>query len=599
MNDIDRINQKAIEKINIATKKQNLVTLFRFLVFIMFFVELGRYIILKTAVFELVIGIIFFLVFLSLVITSRNLFETIRFFDAVKKICFEIQDEGKNNGEETFFETNNNHPYSHDLGIFGNNSFFQKINRCQTNFGKNKLSFYLANHLLKNEAITERQNSIKELSEKVEWCIDFLATTKSIDLSDANLKKERDWTFNYNDFRLNKKSVRFLLIIVPIINVVLIIFAIAIKSTLFSTLIFLFLILMFFVINSIYGKTINDIISAVDNKTNELKGYVPVLLLIEQEIFISNNNILLQKKIATSSKATASVLIRKLSKLIDSYNNGKIQIFGNILDIVFLWRLQYATKIENFIFDNNTEFPKWFEAIAEFEALISLGLFAYQNNDFNYPTCSESLMVIDAVNLSHPLIPKNDRVYNDFSTIQNNNVTIVTGANMTGKSTFLRSVGINMILAMNGCPVCAESFVFSPISIFTSMSTSDSLSDGSSYFNAEIQRLKLLIEKLENDEPQFIILDEILKGTNSVDKLKGSELFLEKIIKMKTFNTCLIATHDLDLTKMENSYPNNIINYCFELHNNGGSLEPDYKLQKGVTKSMNAIELMRKNHIID
>jgi hypothetical protein len=569
------------------------------LVFIVFVGELGRYILLKTSVFELIVGIVFFVIFLYLVITSRDLLETIQFFDAVKKVCFEIQDEGKSNVDKTFFVTNSNHPYGHDLGIFGNNSLFQKVNRCQTIFGKNKLSFYLANHLLEKEAIINRQNSIKELSEKVDWCLDFLATTKSIEESDSNSKKERNWTFDYNDFRLNKKSVQLLLIIVPIINVVLIIAAITIKSTLFSTLVFLFLVLLSFVINKIYGKTIHEIIAAVDNKANELKGYIPVLLLIEQEKFISKNNILLQKKIATNSEIKASVLIKKLSKLIDSYDSGTIQLFGNILDMVFLWRLQYATKIENFIFENNTEFPKWFDAIAEFEALISLGLFAYKNEEFQYPICSETHAVINAVNLSHPLIPKKERVYNDFSTIENNNVTIVTGANMTGKSTFLRSVGINMILAMNGCPVCAESFVFSPISIFTSMSTSDSLSDGSSYFNAEIQRLRLLIEKLENDEPQFIILDEILKGTNSVDKLKGSELFLEKIIKMKTFNTCLIATHDLELTKMESSFPNAISNYCFELHHNNGLLEPDYKLQHGVTKSMNAIELMRRNHIID
>ena len=599
MNNIESINKKAIERINFASKKQNLVTLFRFLVFIVFVVELGRYILLKTLVFELIIGIIFFLVFLSLVITSRNLFESIQFFNAVKKVCFEILDEGRSNVDKAFSETNSNHPYGHDLGIFGTNSLFQKINRCQTIFGKNKLFFYLANHLLKKELIVKRQNGVKELSEKVDWCIDFLATTKSIEETDANLKKDKNWTFNYNDFRLNKKSLRLLLIVVPILNVALIIAAVALESVLFSTFVFLFLVLLSFVINKFYGKTIHEIIAAVDNKAKELKGYVPVLLLIEEAKFISENNIQLQKKIATNSEITASVLIKKLSKLIDSYDSGTIQIFGDFLDMVFLWRLQYATKIENFIFENNAEFPKWFDAIAEFEALISLGLFAYQNQEFQYPICSETPAVIKAENLSHPLIPKKERVYNDFSTIENNNVTIVTGANMTGKSTFLRSVGINMVLAMNGCPVCAESFVFSPISIFTSMSTSDSLSDGSSYFNAEIQRLRLLIEKLENNEPQFIILDEILKGTNSVDKLKGSELFLEKIIKLKTFNTCLIATHDLDLTKMESSFPDVISNYCFELYNNKGLLEPDYKLQRGVTKSMNAIELMRRNHIID
>ncbi|MFI0492210.1 hypothetical protein, partial [Flavobacterium sp.] len=290
MNNIESINQKAIETIQVATKKQNLITLFRFLVFIIFMAEFGRYIFLKTSFFELINGILFFLIFLYLVITSRNLLDRIHFFEAVKKVCFEIQDEGKSNVDNAFSETNSNHPYGHDLGIFGNNSLFQKINRCQTIFGKNKLAFYLANHLLEKKAILERQNGIKELSEKVDWCVDFLATTKSIEENDTNLKKERNWAFNYNDFRLNNKSLRLLLIVVPIINVVLIITAITINSALFSTLVFLFLVLLSLVINKIYGKTIHEIIAAVDNKANKLKGYVPVLLLIEREKFSSENN---------------------------------------------------------------------------------------------------------------------------------------------------------------------------------------------------------------------------------------------------------------------------------------------------------------------
>ena len=170
---------------------------------------------------------------------------------------------------------------------------------------------------------------------------------------------------------------------------------------------------------------------------------------------------------------------------------------------------------------------------------------------------------------------------------------------MTGKSTFLRTIGINLVLAMNGCPVCADSFKFKPISIFTSMRTSDSLSSGSSYFHAEIKRLKSLITKLENNEPQFILLDEILKGTNSEDKLKGSKLFLEKMMSLKTEIICLIATHDLDLTKMANEYPNNIKNYCFELEKINTTLKPDYLLKNGVTQKMNAISLMKEYKIID
>ena len=170
---------------------------------------------------------------------------------------------------------------------------------------------------------------------------------------------------------------------------------------------------------------------------------------------------------------------------------------------------------------------------------------------------------------------------------------------MTGKSTFLRTVGINLILAMMGCPVAAKKFSFIPMKIFTSMRTSDSLSDGTSYFNAEILRLRKLVENLEKGEPQFIILDEILKGTNSKDKLTGSKLFLEKLMTSKTLFSCLIATHDLDLTKIEDKFPLQIKNYCFELQNINGELETDYKLQNGVTKSMNAIYLMRKFGIID
>ena len=152
---------------------------------------------------------------------------------------------------------------------------------------------------------------------------------------------------------------------------------------------------------------------------------------------------------------------------------------------------------------------------------------------------------------------------------------------------------------MNGCPVAAEKFSFYPMKIFTSMRTNDSLSDGTSYFNAEIKKLKILIENLENNIPQYIILDEILKGTNSKDKLTGSKLFLEKLMKFKTPLVCIIATHDLDLTEMEKEYPNNVRNYCFELKQNNEELEADYKLAVGVTKTMNAIRLMIKFKIID
>jgi DNA mismatch repair ATPase MutS len=206
---------------------------------------------------------------------------------------------------------------------------------------------------------------------------------------------------------------------------------------------------------------------------------------------------------------------------------------------------------------------------------------------------------LKAEKLVHPLLFNEKVVSNDFKINSETEISIITGANMTGKSTFLRTVGINLVLAMNGCPVAAKEFSFIPMGLFTSMRTSDSLNDGTSYFNAEILRLRSLVENLEKGTPQFIILDEILKGTNSQDKLTGSELFLEKLMKSSTLFSCLIATHDLELTKIEEKFPLKIKNYCFELQNQNGELLTDYKLQNGITKSMNAIYLMKKFGIID
>lgn len=598
MNKVENLHLKVSVLKNEINHKNNIISFLRLIVFFLFLIEIFRWLLIKSNTIELFMAIILLLSFIILIFLSNKYFNEIEFYGNIKTICEDIRDEEFNKNNTINDNLNPNHPYCFDLDVFGEKSLFQKINICQTYLGKSKLELFLKNNLLEIGYILDRQKAIQELSNKIEWSINFLATAK---LANKNRQIETlPPTFNnLNKAKLSTSLVRILLLIIPIINIFFLILFFSLQITLFSSLFLLIPIFLAFVINKIYGKSINEIYSTVNFKSKGLKVYIEVFALIENEKFTSKKNISLQNRLVNNKSTTASVTIKDLVKLIDAYENKNIFIFGGILKILFLWDLLYSSKIEKYIFENKSEIPKWFEASSEFEALICFGLFAYKNSDFVYPICSEYSNIIDTINVSHPLIPKRERVCNNFSTIRNNNVTIITGANMTGKSTFLRSIGINLVLAMNGCPVCAESFSFYPISIFTSMRTKDSLSDGSSYFNAEIQRLKILIEKLENNEPQFIILDEILKGTNSVDKLKGSELFLEKIIKMKTLNTCLIATHDLDLTKMENLYPNNISNYCFELHNNDGSLEPDYKLQRGVTKSMNAIELMRKNHIID
>lgn len=591
--EIDEIIEKSVLETDISLKKKKLITFLRFISFGLFLFFLFSYIDYNNLIY-LVLFFCFFIGFIFLVFKSNSISNKIRYSKIVKKICEEIK---QGNRDFSGQDLNKNHPYCYDLDVLGKKSLGSEINQCQTEEGEQRLQFYLANHLKKSSEIIDRQLAIKELSTKISWSINLLAKLRL--LIENNSRKKITIELNYEEKNQNKYSeIGILLIIIPILNLISLLIAISIEFSVYKLILIFNPFILYYLVHAFYGKKINNAYSFVSRRTFQLKDLIGVLEAIEQEQFVFQGNKLIQNKLIIEKKS-ASSLIKKLSSYVESYDYTRILIFGSILEVVFLWKLRYSLKMNEFLFRYKLEVTKWFDVIFDFESFISFGLYAHKNKDFIYPDCSEDYTEIKAVNLSHPMLKKEVRISNNILFKKQNHVMIITGANMTGKSTFLRSVGVNLILAMNGCPVCAQYFKFYPISIFTSMRTTDSLSDGSSYFNAEIQRLKLLIEKLANNENQFVILDEILRGTNSIDKLKGSEMFLEKLINTRTLTNCLVATHDIELTKLEEKYPVNISNYCFELHNQNGDLIPDYKLIKGVTKSMNAIELLKKNKIID
>jgi len=235
--------------------------------------------------------------------------------------------------------------------------------------------------------------------------------------------------------------------------------------------------------------------------------------------------------------------------------------------------------------------------VGQVDAYISLGNYAYNNPDFSFPIKSDNLIVFSAKKLGHQLIDENKRVCNDFILGKRGTVCIISGANMAGKSTFLRTVAVNYILAMAGAPVCASEMSFIPQRLFTSMRTLDSLSENESYFYAELKRLGMLKHRIEEGDPVFFILDEILKGTNSADKSTGSKLFLQRIIQNE--GTGLIATHDTSLGNLESDWPGAIVNKCFEIEIDGENIRFDYKLQDGITQKMNAVFLMKQMGILD
>lgn len=493
-----------------------------------------------------------------------------------------------------FEENIDQHPFAKDLDILGKNSLFSYLNYGETSLGKNKLKHLLLNLSTEKEEIILRQKSVAELSEKAAWNINFLTLAKSMEIK-GDIKHPTKSNSVYKEESLAKIAT----IAVPILTFVALLLAIFTDiSGAFIGLLFVGILIISRMVLYIYRGKMQELGEKLSFDSNQYEQFLNVFDHIEKESFTEKLNQTLQNKLRSGKSKSSRKEIEKLARLLRNYESGQSNI-GVILNNFFLWNLNFMLKIEKQFNSIDEDLPQWFESFAEFEALISMGIFKFKNPDYILPEINEDGAKLYTEDLIHPLLFATEVVSNNFTIDQQTEISIITGANMTGKSTFLRTVGINLVLAMIGCPVAASKFSFIPMKLFTSMRTSDSLSDGTSYFNAEILRLRELVENLEKGEPQFIILDEILKGTNSQDKLIGSELFLKKLMKSKTRFACLIATHDLELTKIEDKFPSQINNYCFELQNMDGELETDYKLQNGVTKSMNAIYLMKKFGIID
>ena len=262
-----------------------------------------------------------------------------------------------------------------------------------------------------------------------------------------------------------------------------------------------------------------------------------------------------------------------------------------ILNSIFLFDFILLAKAEKWRANYKDEISGWFGAVAEFEALNSIAAFAFANEDYVFPGIMEKAYFFHGTNLGHPLIPDGQRVKNNFKLEGRGNSCIITGSNMAGKSTFLRTVGINAVLALTGAPVCADSFQISNIRVFTSMRTKDNLEENISSFYAELLRLKMLLGQINEDKPVLFLLDEILKGTNSTDRHIGAESLILQLNKTNTFG--LVSTHDLELGNLQKKN-NQITNYNFSSRIDGEEIIFDYKLRKGICKSTNASQLMAK-----
>lgn len=479
------------------------------------------------------------------------------------------------------------HLYTFDLDVFGDHSLFQYINRTSTPVGKQHLADWFNSHLENKEAIEQRQEAIRELSTELEYRQQIRLLGLLYKGKPADTTEIKTWAGSPSYYRKHT-LLRIIPVTVSIINLVCI--SLAFSGILPASAaggVFI----SFVIFSSIFSKGITKLQTTYGEKLQILSIYADQILLTEKKEM--HSPILQQLKAElTSQNQTASQAVRQLSKLMNALDQRSNLLMSTILNGLIFWELRQVMRIEQWKDTHANDLPRWIETIGEIDAYCSLATFAYNHPEYIYPKiCSQSFH-LQAKGLGHPLMDRNKCVHNGIDIDKRPFFIIITGANMAGKSTYLRTVGVNYLLACIGAPVWAEQMEISPARLVTSLRTSDSLTDNESYFFAELKRLKLIIDKLEAGEELFIILDEILKGTNSMDKQKGSFALIKQFMNMNANG--IIATHDLLLGTLIDSFPQNIRNYCFEADITNNELTFSYQMRDGVAQNMNACFLMKK-----
>ncbi|MGC3945973.1 MAG: hypothetical protein QM762_15875 [Chryseolinea sp.] len=498
------------------------------------------------------------------------------------------------------------HPYTHDLDVFGSGSLYQLINRCNTYDGRSALAKLLSEPLATPIEIKASQVAVEELISEVDIRQNLGASGLEINELSTDRQQLLAW-LKSEPIAYGKPMIGTLLWALPSLTVIA-------CGLYFFDLVPQFVPVGFVLIQWIiwgrYSKKINLFHDYISRKKEILEKYAHMLAVIRkdspQHKDINNNSAakndgrheefkseLLKELVGQARDAGSKV--NQLVALVGQLNarlNFLTAIFVNSL---FLYDLRCVYRLEKWKADNGERLPRWLDAISRSEVLSSLANFAYNHPHCQFPEIHES-KEISAADMGHPLLSPDECVTNSVTIGPAPTVLIITGANMAGKSTFLRSLGVNLVLALAGAPVFAKSFRCPVIPLRSGMRTADSLKDHESYFYAELNRLKSIMDELREGKPLFILLDEILKGTNSNDKQKGSIALVQQLIE----HPCLgvVATHDLALGMLEKDHPSSVHNYCFEASIENDQLFFDYKLKAGVAQNMNATFLMRKMGIL-
>lgn len=482
------------------------------------------------------------------------------------------------------------HPYAHDLDLFGEDSLFQHLNRTVTFSGTQKLVSWLLSLSKDPEVIHSRQQAAEELCAEPEWCQHFRAAgalhpTQALD---AVILKSGP---TESPFFSKHSTVRLILWIA---NTVVIVSWAVTSFTPLPFSISLVLSLLQLSALALYIKKINAYHQRLNLFLKTISNYLPLVRLIHDQSFRSPYLQKIRHSLFTpeSNSLQALTQLHRIQNSLDQRGNIVIAF---ILNGLYLKDFHTLLRLDHWRKKYGPDIETWTDVLSEADALISMANYRFNHPAYCLPViCQDRLL--DTEEIGHPLLKSERNVTNDFSIRSLHQIAIVTGANMAGKSTFLRTIGVNLILAQSGNVVCSRYFAFQPMTLFTSMRTTDSLSKDTSYFHAELLRLQQLVNIAQQEDKVFIILDEMLKGTNSVDKLNGSLAFLKRILSYPISG--LVATHDLALGELADDFPEHFFNVCFEIVHSGSQITYDYKLHPGISSNMNASILLKQMGLI-
>lgn len=578
-------------RIQELARKSNMLSLFRLLIIVGGAILIFQVVQTENVLLTLVSFIMTVLLFLTLVLfQSKNTAKkraVERFLHINKNELTVAEDIKQNlyNSGQSYVD--DHHIYTSDLDIFGEGSIFQMINRCATLPGNNLLSKWFSHPASKAE-IEERQQFVHELASHFPWWQDVQAKLYAVRGSKIDVKKLISH-YLMNEIKFPKSKILVIYTkIAPYLFCIL--FALSFYQASFISIIILLAIFNLLLSMALSGKV--NVVSSGLNKGGEfLASYIPALKKVEERVWESKQAKEMQKQVEEVSEMPVSKSIERLAVLLNRLDARLNIAVGIVLNMFLLWDFRQVYALKNWQKLQSKGILEAMDMLSLLEAVGSLATLKFNHPDWAIPEIASVFPIVEVKNIKHPLIPLATSIANDYS-LEEHRIALITGSNMAGKSTFLRTIGVNAVLALSGAPVCANYMKISVMQMATYMRIRDSLNESTSTFKAELDRIQKILELVKSHKNTFILLDEMLRGTNSMDKYLGSKAIIEKLIQQNGVG--MVATHDLKLSELSDEYPQIVKNFHFDIKVEGEEMLFDYKLKAGPCTTFNASLLLKK-----